>query len=163
MNPAPAGRPREILEAAIAAAALMQLATITESGSPEICNVWFRAVFRPDRLYFISRPDRNHSNNLRADARVAAGITLDVPAGLGGQVRGVTLTGKARELPQELFPQAAQDFVARWPGAAAALTPTTADPKSTPSRLYEIVVLEWILFDEVNFPEQPRVVVSADC
>jgi hypothetical protein len=76
-------------------------------------------------------------------------------------VRGVALTGSAREVPQGLFPVIAQGFIARWPRAAEALTPVSADPRSTPSRLYEIAVAEWVLFDEVNFPGSPRVTISA--
>jgi hypothetical protein len=154
-------RQREILEAGVMDAALMQVATLAESGFPAVCNVWFRVIFRPDRLYFISRTDRNHSVNIRNDSRVAAGITLEVPGGLGGRVRGVTLTGNARQVPRDVFPEIAEDFIARWPRAVEALTPVTADPESTPSRLYEIAVVDWVLFDEVNFPEQPRISVAA--
>lgn len=149
--------PREILEAGITAATLMQVATLDRAGCPVMCHVWFRAGFRPDRLHFISRPDRNHSINIRNDSRVAAGIALAVPSGLGEPVRGVTLTGHAHQVPEELFRPAADDFVARWPDAAGALRPATADPLSAPSQIYQIDVTDWVLFDEVNFPGQPRI------
>jgi hypothetical protein len=152
--------PRHVLESGVLRARVMQVATLTESGAAVTCQVWFQADFRPDRLYFISRPDRRHSINIRRDARVSAGIPLEVPQELGERVRGVTLTGNAREVPQALFPVIAQGFIRRWPRAVGALTPLTDDPASTPSRLYEIAVLDWVLFDEVNFPDEPRIVLD---
>jgi hypothetical protein len=152
--------PRHVLESGVAQARVMQVATLMESGAAVTCQVWFQANFQPDRLYFISRRDRQHSINIRRDARVSAGVPFDVPQELGDRVRGVTLTGNAREVPQVLFPVIAQGFIRRWPRAVEALTPRTADPASTPSRLYEIAVLDWVLFDEMHFPAQPRVVLD---
>jgi Pyridoxamine 5'-phosphate oxidase len=140
----------------------MQVATLDAAGFPALCHVWFHAVFVPDRLYFMSRPERNHSVNIRADCRVAAGMTLSVPEGLGRPVRGVTLTGTAEQVPDSQFRQAADGFVARWPAAAQALRPADGDdPASAPSRIYRIDVAEWVLFDEVNFPGRPRIVLPA--
>jgi hypothetical protein len=171
--------PRQLIVDGVAMAALMQVATIGDRGFPAICQVWFQPEFEPDRLYFLSREDREHAVNIRCDPRVAASMSLEVPAGLGERVRGVTLTGLAREVPEADLPDAAIAFIARWPRAAAALmpqgrpvTPTSATagppvprpagPCLTPrSRLYEITVVRWVLFDEVNFPSQPRLTVRA--
>ena len=160
--------PRRLLVEGVGAAPLMQVATVGHTGFPAICHVWFQSGFEPDRLYFLSREDREHAGNLRNDPRVAASIALEVPAGLGDRVRGVTLSGLARELPDPALPAAAAAFIARWPRAAGALTPPTPPDRyptagnggvaiQARSRLYEIAVAEWVLFDEVNFPDQPRI------
>jgi uncharacterized protein YhbP (UPF0306 family) len=186
----PEADPRRLLVDGVGAASLMQVATIDENGFPAICQVWFMPGFEPDRMSFLSREDREHATNIRNDPRVAASIALEVPAGLGDRVRGVSLSGLAREIPEADQPAAAAEFVARWPRAAAALGPLdrSADPRvrlphhradrpaaggsslvprpqgpPTPprSRLYEITVARWVLFDEVNFPAQPRLTVPA--
>jgi len=169
--------PRPLLVEGVRAAALMQVATLGDGGFPAICHVWYQPEFEPDRLYFLSREDREHTINLRRDPRVAASIALEVPPGLGGRVRGVTLNGLAREIPDADLPAAAAAFIARWPRAAAALSPLSPRPEISPaappvprpggpprtprSRLYEIAVSRWVLFDEVNFPAQPRLTILA--
>jgi uncharacterized protein YhbP (UPF0306 family) len=171
----PDADPRQLIVDGVAAAALMQVATIGDSGFPAICHVWFQPEFEPDRLYFLSREDREHAINIRCDPRVAGSVALEVPTGLGERVRGVTLTGLAREVPEADLPEAAVAFVARWPRAATLLPharaelepPTRTPPVPRPaapclaprSRLYEITVVRWVLFDEVNFPSQPRLTV----
>lgn len=163
--------PRRLLVESVTSAALMQVATIGDGGFPALCHVWFQPAFEPDRLCFLSREDREHAINIRNDPRVAASIALEVPAGLGERVRGVTLTGLAREIPEDEMPEAASAFISRWPRAADQLTAarSTRDPVtrsagfagSATSRLYEIAVAGWVLFDEVNFPAHPRVCVPA--
>jgi hypothetical protein len=169
----PDADPRRLLVAGVGAATLMQVATIGADGFPAICQVWFQPRFDPDRLRFLSREDREHTINLRRDPRVAASIALEVPAGLGDRVRGVSLSGLAQEIPEAELPAATEAFIDRWPRAAAALrpkprpspsgpVPRPGGPALTPrSRLYEITVVHWVLFDEVNFPAQPRLLVPA--
>ena len=174
----PDADPRRLIVDGVHTAALMQVATIGDSGFPAICHVWFQPEFEPDRLYFLSREDREHAINIRCDPRVAGSIALEVPTGLGERVRGVTLTGLAREVPEADLPAAAVAFIARWPRAAdllapahaaAASTAETALPVPRPAgpclaprcRLYEITVVRWVLFDEVNFPSQPRLTLRA--
>jgi hypothetical protein len=151
-DPVAVADPRRLLVDGVGAATLMQVATVGDTGFPALCHVWFQAEFEPDRLTFLSREDREHVINLRNDPRVAASIALEVPSGLGSPVRGVTLSGLAQEIPGIALPDAAARFVTRWPRAAAAL-----DRARVRSRLYEITVLRWVLFDEINFPDEPRI------
>lgn len=51
--------------------------------------------------------------------------------------------------------------MAHWPRAEVALDPGKLARGETATRLYEITVFEWVLFDEANFPEQPRRVIKA--
>ncbi|MEO7195961.1 MAG: pyridoxamine 5'-phosphate oxidase family protein [Pseudonocardiaceae bacterium] len=152
---------RVLLEHYVQAGKLMQLASLNSDGSPVVCNVWYDAHFAPDVLRFISRSSRQHSQNIRIDGRVAGGIMAISLEGLGQAVRGVTFTGVARELPTCGFDREVVAFVARWPRAEAALHPEKLAHDEIPTRLYQVTVAEWVLFDEANFPEQPRRVMDA--
>lgn len=152
---------RAVLEEYVQSGTLMQLASLSSDGAPVVCNVWYNVHFAPDVLRFISRCDRNHCQNIRADGRVAGSIIAIQMEGLGRKVRGVTYTGTARELPTEGIDEQAAAFVARWPRAEPSLDPGKLARGETMTRLYEISVAEWVLFDDTNFPEQPRQVVKA--
>ena len=146
---------REILEDHVSNGKLMQVASILENGAPWLCHVWYRALFSPDRLYFISRPDRQHSINIQRDERVAGGIVSIPLTGLGQTVTGVTFQGLASELDSSADKELAL-FLTRWPRARASITTERREANSIPSRLYEIRVERWVLFDERNFPDEAR-------
>lgn len=152
---------RALLEHYVQAGKLMQLASLNSDGSPVVCNVWYDAHFSPDVLRFISQHSRQHSQNIRIDGRVSGGIIAVPLEGLGQAVRGVTFTGVARELPTSGIDREVAAFVARWPRAETALHPEKLSHGEILTRLYEVTVTEWVLFDEVNFPEQPRRVIKA--
>lgn len=152
---------RELLEQYVKTGKLMQLATLRANGSPAMCNVWYDARFAPDVLRFISRYDRNHSADIRNDARVAGSIVAIHLEALGQQIRGVTFTGTARELNTAGVDSEIQAFVKRWPASIDVIEPGKLARGETPTRLYEVAVDEWVLFDEANFPEQPRQVIRA--
>ncbi len=146
---------RAILEEYVSGGKLMQLSTIDESGGPRVCSVWYIVEFRPDRLWFLSRQDREHSRNIRRNPLVAGAI-IDIPVRELGQVaRGVSFSGHARELPGTGVDDRARAFAARWPRAA----PVVAAMPEGASRLYEIAVDEWVLFDEENYRGDPRRVI----
>jgi uncharacterized protein YhbP (UPF0306 family) len=144
---------RMILEDYVARGRLVQIATLSRDGNPALCHVWYNFAFDPDRLIFMSRESRDHSQNIRRDERVAGGIVAIELDALGQQVQGVTFKGHARELAPGGSPDEEAAFVERWPAAAAALA------GDGPSRLYEVAITEWVLFDELNFADDPRRIV----
>jgi Pyridoxamine 5'-phosphate oxidase len=152
----PALPERDILLNEVSAGKLMQVATLGADGSPALCHIWYRPTFAPDRLYFVSRLDRQHSVNIRADGRVAGGIVATVPGGLGDKVRGVTFQGTAVEIPARGFEDLVKAFLDRWPNASAIISVDRLERGETQARLYEITVTNWVLFDERDFPDQPR-------
>ncbi|MGW5384106.1 pyridoxamine 5'-phosphate oxidase family protein [Nocardia sp. NPDC003963] len=146
---------RGLLEEYVAGGKLMQLSTVYADGTPRVCNVWYLAAFGPDRLWFLSRQDREHSQNIRRNPAIAGAI-VDIPLyELGQTARGVSFSGRAVELPGEGIEERAQAFGVRWPNAAPTLD---AMPEGA-SRLYEISVTEWVLFDEENYRGDPRRVI----
>ncbi|WP_280271562.1 pyridoxamine 5'-phosphate oxidase family protein [Nocardia wallacei] len=145
-------RERELLEEYIADGGLMQLSTVRPDGTPVVCTVWYVATFYPDRLRFISRTDRVHSHNIRRNPAVAGAVLADPPAELGLPGWDVSFTGRAVELPGTGIDAEKREFAARWPRATGVLE---AMPDCA-SRMYEIAVERWVLFDEENFRESPR-------
>jgi len=150
---------RTLLERYVASGKLMQLSSIMPDGSPAMCHVWYSHSFDPDRLYFISRKDRVHSANIRRDPRVAGGIIAITLTGLGQPVRGVAFSGTATQCADEARVPL-ERFTERWPHARSTITPERLAKGETVSRIYEIHVAEWVLFDEVSFPDAPRRVIE---
>lgn len=146
---------RQLLEEYLTSGKLMQVATISEAGAPAVCNVWYNVRFRPDCMCFVSRRDREHSENIRRNGNVAGSVVALSFSGLGDKVRGVTFKGQAEEITGGGREEIAA-FLVRWPKSKTALGADEKDYPVSPSRLYLIRVREWVLFDEVNFPDQPR-------
>ncbi|RZU49059.1 pyridoxamine 5'-phosphate oxidase [Krasilnikovia cinnamomea] len=153
---------RRLLEEYVRNGQLMQVATLSPSGGPNVCNVWYSCGFGPDTLNFISKEQRQHCENIRRDGRVAGSIVAIDLTGLGQVTRGVTFVGTARELPTIGTEDRVRAFLTRWPAASSAIDPGLLARGEAHSRLYEIAVREWVLFDEANFPQDPRQVVPAD-
>ena len=153
--------PRELLTAYVQSGKVMQLSTLDEDGAPYVDNLWFASSFEPDRLYFISRPNRLHCENVRARPRVAGAILAIELEDLGQPVRGVTFTGTAVELPTRAIEQQIGVYVGRWPSASRAIDPVRLAAGETHHRLYEVQVGSWILYDELNFKPAPRQPVPA--
>jgi len=146
---------RMLLEQYVQEGKLMQVSTICSDGSPALCHVWYAHSFKPDRLYFISRKDRVHSTNIRNTPEVAGGIIAIPLIGLGQVVRGVTFRGRASQLGTEARDEL-ECLIKRWPNASDAITYERLVNGDTLTRLYEISVTEWLLFDEEHFPKSPR-------
>lgn len=152
---------RSLLEEYVGRGKVMQLATLTGDGSPVVCNLFFAATLTPDRLYFISRPTRDHCANIRADARVAGAILAIDVEGVGQAVRGVTFTATAVELPTTGIDAKARVYADRWPAASNAIDPARLASGAAHHRVYELMVAGWVLYDEENFAGQPRQPVRA--
>jgi hypothetical protein len=125
-----------------------------------VCNLWFAYGFAPDRLWFISRPGREHCVNLRERPRVAGAVLAIALDEVGQAVRGVSFTGQGTELPTTGIDEQIAAYAGRWPTAAAAIDPARMAAGETHHRVYEIAVDGWVLYDELNFRRDPRQVVS---
>ncbi|MFK3985441.1 pyridoxamine 5'-phosphate oxidase family protein [Micromonospora sp. NPDC050397] len=162
---------RELLREYVRAGQLMQLATVRADGSPSVGNVWYDPHFAPDVLRFVARHDGWHSADGHrvgghgpdgpGDGRVGGSIVAVPPDVRAGTVRGVTFTGTVRALPPVGAEEAARAFLERWPSAEMAIDPGRLARHETPSRLYEVVVAQWVLFDERRFPHESRHVLAA--
>lgn len=152
---------RHLLEEYVAAGKVMQLATLDPDGHPYANNLWFASTLRPDRLLFISRPNRAHCDYIRNRPHVAGAILAIDLHDPSQPVRGVTFTGTARELPTTGVDEQISAYQRRWPPTAAAIDPARMAAGEAHHRLYEITVTAWVLYDEVNFRGGPRQPVPA--
>ncbi|WP_147457015.1 pyridoxamine 5'-phosphate oxidase family protein [Micromonospora pisi] len=162
---------RELLEEYVRAGRLMQLASVRADGSPMVGNLWYDPCFDPDLLRFVARHDHwrggdghqvgGHGAQGPGGGRVGGSIIAVPPDVRAGTVRGVTFTGTVRAVPQAAVPAAARAFLERWPGAEVAIDPDRLARHETPSRLYEVAVTEWVLFDERRFPNESQHVRAA--
>jgi uncharacterized protein YhbP (UPF0306 family) len=149
-----AGSTRALLREYLRGAKLMQVATVRDA-QPWMANVWF-AMDESFRLYFISRGDRRHSKEIRANRWVAGSIVQPPFEGLGQKVRGVTFEGEATELEDDDLVYGYDTYRRRWPQVeSSAPLPEIASGKSQ-TRVYRVVPRLFVLFDEVNYPKDPR-------
>lgn len=148
---------RKILEEYVASGKVLQFATLSDTGSPVVCNLWYHVHFRPDKLYYISRNTRAHSVNIHRNPQVAGGIvSIPSSAGLGKSVRGVTFKGTARELGTDAVNEL-EEFYKRWPDSRRMIS-IQKIAQNDIHRLYEISVDEWVIRDESIFPRQSCVI-----
>jgi len=131
-------------------ARIMQVAT-SIGDRPWCCTVYY-AVDNAHHLYWISTPERLHSQDISKNPYVAGAIVL--PHEYGKPVRGVQFRGSALQItdPTEINtlseayreryhqPTLAQDIISG----------------KNPHQLYQIKPELYVLFDEVNFPKDPR-------
>lgn len=156
---------RALVEEYVAAGKLMQVATVGRDGGPAVCSVWYEAAFRPDKLTFLSQRDRHHSENIRNHGRVAGAIVDIELQGAGQQVRGVSFKGHAIEITvgeHTLGAEALGRYLRRWPIMELAVESGALDPGETQACFYQIDVYEWVLFDQVNYPDDPRRTVPGE-
>ncbi|WP_018635507.1 pyridoxamine 5'-phosphate oxidase family protein [Parafrankia elaeagni] len=139
---------------------VMQIATLAADGEPVVCNLWYASSFDPDRLLFISRPDRVHCQNIRADRRVGGAVLTIELDGLGQEVQGVSFAGTARQVPEDAADDLLPIYHRRWPAGASLASVERWREDADAHRLYEIRVHRWTLFDEINHPDDPRRVID---
>jgi uncharacterized protein len=132
-------------------AKLLQVAT-SKDNQPWACTVYF-AHDENLNLYWISTPKRRHSIELRINPKVAGIIVL--PHIPGDEVRGLQFQGTAQELrdPDEAL-TAMQYYKDRYNMPPARVDAIIND---TDGHLcYKITPSTIVLFDELNFPDNPR-------
>lgn len=135
--------------------ALMQVATC-RNNQPWTCNVWYSYDDHLN-LYFISSNQRRHCEEIRDNERVAAAIVHPIYNEAGGQeCRGITLEGTATELGILSSGKAFDNFMRRWPKAKKYVAKKDLIKNLTKVRFYKVTPKTIVLFDEVNYPDQPR-------
>lgn len=133
-------------------AKMMQLATVGQNGKPWVCNVWFAADNNLN-IYWFSAITRRHSQEVAQNPHVAAAICL--PQTPADKPRGLQLEGTA-----ELLTKPADITVAmkHYVGRVFSLKQVKEfmTHLDRPHRFYRIKPDNFVLFDTVNYPENPR-------
>jgi uncharacterized protein YhbP (UPF0306 family) len=132
-------------------ARLMQVAT-ARNDQPWACTVYF-AFDDSLNLYWISTPTRRHSEEIRNNEKVAGTIVLSHTP--GDDVRGLQFQGVARELTSSEESRKGMEFYGRRMGMSEERINKVVDG-SDGHLCYVIRPTLFVLFDEVNFPEDSR-------
>jgi uncharacterized protein YhbP (UPF0306 family) len=128
---------------------LMQIATV--SGQQPWCVTVFFAADNLHDIYWLSSPKARHSVEIASNDRVAASITL--PHQYGQAWQGLQVEGTAKEMRPEETGQLFQAYGERF-NAHHRLSAILNGQED--SRLYRLKPTVFVLYDEQNFPTEPR-------
>ncbi len=134
-------------------AKLMTVATAKDS-EPWAASVWY-VHDNELNLYFISRRSRRHSLELKENPHVAGTITKPHVIGSGEKVRGIQFEGVAHEATGKTLKKALSLYLAKYPTAEKIPLENLQD-KNFMAAFYVIHPKVLVLFDEINFPDEPR-------
>jgi uncharacterized protein YhbP (UPF0306 family) len=127
----------------------MQLATVGESGQPWICTVYF-AADEHGAMYWTSLRNRRHSEQVRAHAKVAVAVVKEPLV-----KRALQMEGKAYELSGDAAREADRVYSARHGHSPKRLEYALSGVEDDPA-YYVFRPTKVVLFDEINFPDEPR-------
>ncbi len=146
---------RQLIVDYLGKAVLMQVATVSGI-KPWVCSVYF-AFDGNLSLYWLSRKDRRHSEELRTTPTVAGAIVL--PHTPGDDVQGIQFEGVAKELTD--ISQAKKGLEVYAKRFSLSTDRVTEIISGTDGHVcYTIQPSSFVLFDEVHFPDDSRQVYT---
>lgn len=130
---------------------MMQLATFS-SDQPWICNLYY-VVDDNFNLYWLSLKSRRHSQEILKQKKVAAAIPVNFDIGekvVGLQIQGIAERIKSNNDSRNIADLYAKKFLRtnKWVDDFC--------NNQTDHKLYKLTPELFVLFDEINFPNQPR-------
>ena len=141
---------RKLIEDYLKEAKILQVAT-SRNDQPWACTVYF-AYDKDLNLYWISKSARRHSIELRDNENVSGVIVL--PHTPGDKVRGIQLEGAGKELSGDEAREGMGYYSDRF-GIDKENVSAILDG-SDGHVCYKIIPRLYVLFDEVNYPDDPR-------
>lgn len=147
--------PNELVRTYLSECKLLHLATSIKD-QPWVSNLWF--AYDPElNLYFISKKDRRHCTELKKQPKVAGGIVSSKFEGPDQKVRGLSFQGLAEEIhDDDAVTEAYKIYEKRLPQLGKAYPLAQILSIDAKPKMYKIVPSLFVLFDEENFPENPR-------
>lgn len=142
---------RKLIEDYLETASLMQVTT-AKNNQPWACTVYY-AYDKHLNLYWISKPSDRHSLEIKANNKVAGAIVL--PHKLGDDVRGLQFQGVASELTNLKEASIGLFLLAKRIGLNAKRIKSILDYKDG-HMCYKITPTVIVLFDQLNYPDDPR-------
>lgn len=143
---------RKLIQEYLEKARLMQVST-SKDNKPWTCSVYF-AYDEDLNLYWISLPTTRHSQELRENEHVAGTIVL--PHTPGEDVRGLQFEGVAKEITttDKGFEHALLTYAKRMGMKEERQKEITNGTDG--HAVYMIDPTSFVLFDTLNFPNNPR-------
>jgi len=133
-------------------ARVMQLAT-SVNNLPWVCNIHF---YTDDDLnfYWISTLDRRHSQEIKQNQHVAVTIKVHEDTPEEQYVIGITVEGKAELLSEKEAKKIADHYKTKLNKPQSLIDDIFAG--RNPHKFYRLKPEKFVLFDNKNFPEDPR-------
>ena len=143
------------IEEYLADGRILHLATVS-NGLPWLSHLWYAMGPANLSVVFTSHRARRHSKEIIAHQAVAGGVVAIPLDGLGQKVRGLSFEGNAQEATGTLLAAAYESYANRWPKVRDMFTVRDIEAGATQMRMYLITLSRVVLFDEVNYPSNPR-------
>lgn len=131
---------------------IMQLATSVD-GQPWVCTVHYYSD-KALNFYWISTEEREHSQDIAQNPKVAAAILVHENTLEERYVQGISIEGEAELIGQHIAPEIGERYIQKT-GREPSLLSDIASGKN-PHKFYRLKPSRIILFDTKNFPEDPR-------
>lgn len=132
-------------------AKMLQVATV-KNNQPWVCTVYF-AHDEQLNLYWLSKPNTRHSQEIKQNEKVAGTIVL--PQNPGDKIRGLQLQGVAKELHNQEEVRAGMKYYAQRFGMNEERVEAIIN-NTDGHFCYKITPNLFVLFDTLNFPDNPR-------
>jgi uncharacterized protein YhbP (UPF0306 family) len=142
---------RQLIKDYLETAKMMHLATVAD-GKPWVCNVWF-AADEDMNIYWFSSVTRRHSEEVANDAHVAGAMCL--PQTPEDAPRGLQFEGVAEVLNDKADIKKAKSLYVDRIFPEEKVSEFMTHPER-PHKFYRIKPSLFVLFDVVNFPDNPR-------
>lgn len=130
---------------------MMQVATVRD-GQPWCVTL----VFVTDdklNIYWVSKPDTRHSTELRDNPKIA--VTIPVKLDIEGKKVGLSVEGEAVEVEDQTdLKLGVRLFADRYKTGDKWVEEFLMG--RNPHKLYKLTPKMFVLFDQVNFPDEPR-------
>lgn len=140
---------RSLISDYLVKAIMMHIGT-SHGSNPWVTTVYFASDTNLN-LYFLSRKNRRHSREISNNNNVAGAIVL--PHNYGDKVRGLQFEGKCRELKDDEALNGRSIYERKfWIVEDRVLNQQQGVDMEG---VYQIVPERYVLFDELNFPDNP--------
>jgi uncharacterized protein YhbP (UPF0306 family) len=121
-----------------------------------MCHVWYAVGSCNQELIFTSNKARRHSKEINNNPIIAGGVNAMDLDGLGQKVQGLSFEGKAEEATGNEIEKAYELYAMRWPQVKSMFSANDIQSGRVDMRMYRVTITRAVLFDEVNYPDNPR-------
>jgi uncharacterized protein YhbP (UPF0306 family) len=130
----------------------MQLAT-SVSDQPWVCTLHYYSD-KDLALYWISKVDRKHSQDIERNKKVAAAILVHENTLEEQYVIGISIVGMAELIGERIDEKAGSGYIQKHAKDPSLLSDIASG--KNPHKFYRLKPSRIVLFDSKNFPDSPR-------
>lgn len=131
---------------------MLQIAT-SSNGQSWCCTVYY-AFDDNMNLYWISTPDRRHSQEIILNPKVSGAIVFSQEPYPEGGVQGLQFEGVAELLSGDEEETASKLYIEQLTREATLLEDIRSG--KNPHKIYKVKPIKFVLFDSLHFPDLPR-------